>query len=838
MVFMVNNIFEVSINDELIQSYISYAMSVIVGRALPDIRDGLKPVHRRILYAMKEMGNTYNNSHKKSARIVGDVIGKYHPHGESAVYESIVRLAQSFTQRYTLIDGQGNFGSIDGDPAAAMRYTEIRMSEISDYLLKDIDYDTVDYVSNYDNTEKQPIVLPAKFPNLLINGTSGIAVGVATNIPPHNLIEVIDACIYYIDNNSCSVDDLIKYVNGPDFPTSAFINGIDGIISAYKTGKGKINIRANVSIDYDKKHDKYFLIVKELPYHVNKAKLIDDIASLVREKKILGISYLRDESDKEGLRIFISLEKGASPNIVLNNLYSLSKLEIVFGINMVALVNGKPKLLNLLDIISSFVNHRREIVYRKTLFQLKKAKDKVHILEGLCIAIINIDGIINILKSVDTASFLKEKLSNIIWNCDDLLNLFDKEVISYCKHPNFNNFNSDGYILSDIQVNSILDLKLYKLTKLEKNNLFSDYRKLSDEIKDYISLINIESNLVNVIKNEFIFLKNKFGDLRKTKILSLSNEINKFDLIPKEKLIITLSNYGYIKSQYLKNYQAQHRKGRGKSATSVKNDDFIINLLTTNRHSKLLCFSNYGKIYWIDLCEFTIYSRESKGVPIINLLKLESNEKISAILSIESYDKDVFIFMVTKNGLVKRVPLLGFKNQRSNGIIAVDLHNNDILVAAKIVNIDDEIILFSSIGKAIRFSVKDVRSSGRLSKGVIGMRLGKNEFIISLIVVRANKYILAATKNGYGKKTPVSDFPITNRGVKGVIGIKIDNKNGNVIGVEEVSNEDEIMLITNKGVLVRIRTKEVSTTKRIAKGVLLINLFDNEYLVNINKIIL
>lgn len=831
------NIKEVSIEDELTNSYLGYAMSVIVGRALPDIRDGLKPVHRRILYAMKELENYCYKPYKKSARVVGDVIGKYHPHGESAVYESIVRLAQDFVQRYILIDGQGNFGSIDGDSAAAMRYTEIRMSELAEYLIKDLDYNTVDYVSNYDNTEKQPIILPSKFPNLLVNGTSGIAVGMATNIPPHNLSEIINACLAYIDNSNMSIDDFMKYVFGPDFPTYASINGVDGILDAYNSGKGKIYIRARAEIEIDLSNDRSNIVITELPYQVNKSRLIERIAFLIKEKKIIGIRSLRDESDKDGLRIFIELHKNINHAVVLNNLYSLSQLEIVFGINMVALVNNRPKLLNLKDIISNFIDHRKEIVYRKTLFQLEKARNKIHIIEGLCVAILNIDLIIDIIKSLNSISDIKHKLSNIIWDKKNLVDFFTESNLILCKHPEFPNcYSDDGYRFSVLQIQSILDLKLYRLAKLEKNKLISEYDNIVNEIKEYLGIIENNNCLMTVIKNELLFIKEKFGDKRRTEIILSNKKISDYDLIPNDDLIITLSNDGYIKAQLLKLYQAQKRGGKGKLGTLIKKDDFISRLLITNTHSTLLCFSNFGRVYWIDLYRFRISSRNSKGIPIVNLLPLKKLEKISAILSINDYNNDKFVFMATKSGLVKRIPLHEFSNQRSNGINIIDLSNNDLLIGVEIVNLNDEVMLFTKGGKGIRFSSDDIRLTGRASKGIRGIKIKDDDFLISLIILKDTNYILTATNRGYGKKTLISEFPLTRRGRSGVIGIRVDNKINYVIGVVAVSNNDELILITNKGVLSRIRTNEISCIGRLTRGVTLINLLNNDFLVCIKKL--
>jgi len=833
-----DNISDINIEDELTKSYLDYAMSVIIGRALPDIRDGLKPAHRRILYVMKELGNDFNNNYKKSARIVGNVIGKYHPHGETAVYDSIVRLAQPFTQRYTLIDGQGNFGSVDGDSPAAMRYTEIRMSEIASYLLTDLDYKTVDYVSNYDNTEMQPSVLPAMIPNLLINGSSGIAVGMATNIPPHNITEVINGCLAFIDKPDISINELMTYILGPDFPTHAIINGTDNISKAYKTGKGKITIRANISLKLNEHTGGKNIIVTELPYQVNKARLVERIVLLIKEKKIFGIRTLRDESDKDGLRIFIEVQKDKDHNFILNTLYSLTSLESVFNINMVALVNNKPKLLNLKDMLSYFIDHRREIVYRRVVFKLEKARNKAHILEGLCITVFNIDLIINLIKNTDSISILKGKLLDKYWDKNQIINLLSRDNLDICKSPNniLYGFSSSGYRLSDIQVQSILNLKLYKLTKLERDTLINEYNTISNDIKYYLDVLKNNNVLMDIIKKELTFIKNKFGDNRKTKIRFNKTDIVESSLTSKEDIIITLSNDGYIKSQLLKNFQPQHRGGKGKVGTLVKNSDSICELLITNTHSTLLCFSNCGKVYWIDLCKFPIYNRNSKGIFITNLLNLKKLEKINAILPVEVYEKHVFVFMVTKSGVVKKVSLFDFKNKRSNGIIAIDLSNDDILVDVKIVKDDDQVMLISDSCKVIRFLSNCVKVTSRMSKGVIGMRLKRDENIISSIVFKEKGYILTATENGFGKKTSVDEYPLTSRGRKGIIAMKLDKKIGKIIKVEYVFEKDGLLLITNKGILVRIKVKEIPTIGRNTKGVVLMTLSNNEYLVSIKKI--
>ncbi|HFL8824395.1 MAG TPA: DNA gyrase subunit A [Candidatus Azoamicus sp. OHIO1] len=832
---IINN---VNIEEELSKSYLDYAISVIVGRALPDIRDGLKPVHRRILYAMKELGNSFDRDYKKSARVAGDVIGKYHPHGESAVYDSIVRLAQSFVQRYSLIDGHGNFGSIDGDSPAAMRYTEIRMSEIADYLLRDLDFDTVDYVSNYDNTEIQPVVLPSMIPNLLINGASGIAVGMATNIPPHNISEVIDGCIAVIKNPNITVDKLMNYILGPDFPTYANINGIDGIFNAYKTGKGKICIRANHYLEDDIKTGRKNIIVNELPYQVNKAKLIEKISLLVKEKKIDGIYSLRDESDKDGMRIFISVNKDKDPNVILNNLYSLTSLQSIFNVNMVALVNECPKLLNLKKLIEHFINHRKEIVYRRTQFKLKKARSKVHLLEGLLISLLNISSIIDLVKFSDSIFILKDKLLNLVWNSDKIFSYLSNDILDLCRCSEVEScgFVSGGYKFSILQVNSILDLKLYKLTKLEFSSLVKEYIDISVDIKYYLEILLDSKALISVLEDELIFIKNKFGDSRRTRIISDVKSIVEHDLVLNKNIIITLSFFGYIKSQLSDIYQSQHRGGKGKIATLVKDEDFIFDLLVSNTHSVLLCFSNFGKAYSLDLSKFPISLRSSRGIPIVNLLTLKELERINVMLSLKHFHKDSFVFMVTRNGLIKKVSLSEFKNCKNNGILSIRLLKDDVLVDVSVVDEETEIALFSNVGKSVRFLSSSIRCTGRSSCGIRGIKLGKKEEVISLVAIKSNNCILSVTKNGYGKRTLVREYPITSRGGKGVIDIKVNKRNGNVVKVEGVSDKDELILITNKGTLVRMKVDEVSCFGRNTNGVLLMNLSKDEYLVSVKKI--
>lgn len=819
----------VFIEDELVNSYLNYAVSVIVGRALPDVRDGLKPVHRRTLFVMKELNNYFNKSYKKSARIVGDVIGKYHPHGEIAVYDSIVRLAQSFVLRYPLIDGQGNFGSIDGDSAAAMRYTEIRMSKIAGYLLSDLDFSTVDEIFNYDNTEKYPVVLPAMFPNLLVNGSYGISVGVATNIPPHNFSEVMGACIAFINNPSISLQDLMGYIRGPDFPTSGIICGVDGIFNSYKTGKGRIILKGKCETGIHENGDG-FIIITEIPYQVNKLLLIDHIALLVKNKKLDGIKIVRDESDKDGLRIYIGLLKGISSGIILNNLYSLTKLQVVFNVNMVALVNNMPKLLGLKSIIKNFIDHRKEVVYRRIFFKLLNCEKKLHLLEGLFVVLYNSISLMEIVRSFDSLDKLKYILFNKVWDLSEIKKLYSD--------ANINNglFSLMDYKLSKVQVQTVLDLKLSNLVKMEKDKIYNDYLCVVKKLNYYKSILENDKNLLDLIKKEFIFLNNEFFDNRKTIILTDNTELVLKDLVLKEIIIIILSGLGYIKSQLSKNYQVQRRGGKGKLSVFIKSNDFVHDLLVCDTHGVLLCFSTFGKVYWIDLYNFPLSSRVSKGIPIINLLDLKMDETISVMLFVKSYDKNKYVFMVTSKGLVKRVFLNKFENQRSNGLIAINLGLNDVLVDVKIVKSSDEVILFSNVGRAIRFRVEDVRCTSRNSIGITGIKLQKNESVVSIVVVNFDGYVITATNKGFGKKSKITDYPLTKRGGKGVIGIKLDKKNGNVVKVEKVLFGDDLLLITTNGIMSRISIDEISCTGRNTKGVFLINLSKNESLVCIKKI--
>ncbi|UDG80314.1 DNA topoisomerase (ATP-hydrolyzing) subunit A [Candidatus Annandia pinicola] len=836
------NIININIEKELKQSYLDYAMSVIIGRALPDIRDGLKPVHRRIIYAMKMMGNDYNKNYKKSARIVGDVIGKYHPHGDIAVYDTIVRMAQSFSLRYTLIEGQGNFGSIDGDSAAAMRYTEIRMSKISHELLKDLEKNTVNFIKNYDNTEFIPEVLPTRIPNLLINGSTGIAVGMATNIPPHNIKEIINGCIACIENKNIKIKELMKYIKGPDFPTAAIVNSCIGIKKAYRTGKGKILIRANHIIEINKKTNIKSIIINELPYQVNKAKLIEKINSLVKNKNIEGIFNLRDESDKDGMRILINLKKHTSSKIVLNNLHSLTKLQIYFGINMVALNKGKPQTLNLKEIIDCFLQHRKEIVINRSIFELKKIKKNIHKLKGLIIAIFNIEKIINLIKNTNEIKSVKKKLISEKWyikNNDKIKLLLNKNI-----YDSFiiNNKNKKYYLTYE-QVKSILDLKLYKLTNLEYSNLLKEYYKLKLKSRNLKKIIKCKKKLMFVIKEELLKIKNDFGDKRKTKIKNFKFNLKQEDLIQKEDVVITLSNKGYIKYQLLSLYVAQHRGGRGKIAVKVKNQDFIEKLLVTNTHNTILCFSSFGIIYWLKVNQLPKSDRYSVGKPIKKFLNLKNNEKITAILSMSFYSnifkKKIYIFMATSWGIVKKTLLTAFMRPRCNGIRAIKLNKNDKLAGVSLVKDNNNIMLFSSYGKVVRFIEKEVRVTGRVSTGMIGMKLNNNDKIVSLIIInnkKINSTILTITEKGYGKRTNIINYPIKSRATKGVVSIKVNKRNGLVVSSTEVLNNDQVMIITNMGILLRIKVIEIKVIGRNTQGVILIKTLNKENVVSLQKI--
>ena len=828
----------VNLEDEMRQSYLDYAMSVIVGRALPDVRDGLKPVHRRVLYAMHELGNDWNKPYKKSARIVGDVIGKYHPHGDTAVYDTIVRMAQPFSLRYMLVDGQGNFGSVDGDSPAAMRYTEVRMSKIAHELLADIDKETVDFVPNYDETEKEPAVFPTRIPNLLINGSAGIAVGMATNIPPHNLTEVIDACTALIDNPDLSIKDLMEFIPGPDFPTAGVINGVRGIHEAYHTGRGRVHIRARSHVEGEE-GGKQAIVVTELPYQVNKARLLEKIAELVKDKKIEGISSLRDESDKEGMRMVIELKRGEVAEVVLNNLYQHTQLQNVFGINMVALVDGQPRLLDLKQILEAFIRHRRDVVTRRTVFELRKARERGHVLEGLAVALANIDEVIALIKQSKSRAEARGELMAREWRPGVVTELLERAGVEAYRpdglEPQFG-FQGEFYRLSEVQAQAILDLRLHQLTGLEQDKIVGEYKEVIARIDDLLGILNDPDRLMQVIRDELSEVREEFGDERRTEILTDHLDLTLEDLITEEDVVVTLSHAGYAKSQSLSDYSAQRRGGRGKSAARVKEEDFIDKLFIASTHDTILCFSSRGKAYWLKVYQLPQAGRAARGKPLVNLLPLEEGERINAVLPVREFREDQYVFMATAAGTVKKTPLKDFSRPRANGIIALDLRPGDYLVDVDITDGERDAMLFSNAGKAIRFHETDVRPMGRTACGVRGIRLQPDQKVIALIIVDEGD-VLTATENGYGKRTPVDDYPVHGRGGQGVISIRVTDRNGEVVGAELVHEEDEIMLISSGGTLVRTRVNEVSRMGRSTQGVRLINLQNGEKLVGIERIV-
>ncbi len=832
----------ISIETELKQSYLDYAMSVLVGRALPDARDGLKPVHRRILYAMHELGNDYNKAYKKSARIVGDVIAKYHPHGDSAIYESLVRMAQTFSLRYVLVDGQGNFGSIDGDSAAAMRYTEARMAKITHALLADLEKETVDFVPNYDGNEQEPIVLPTRIPNLLINGSAGIAVGMATNIPPHNLTEVINACLALIDNPNLNFEEILMHIPGPDFPTAGIINGKAGIIEAYRTGRGRIRIRAKTHVEEDESNGKPSIIVTELPYQVNKARLIERIAELVKEKQIEGITSLRDESDREGMRIVIELRRGENAEVLTNKLFSMTQLEVVYGINIVALLNGQPQTLNLRQLLDAFLRHRREVVTRRSIFELRKARERAHILEGLAIALANIDEMITVIKSSPTANDAKSKLLARSWNIGIVQQLLDKTAHDPTAsrpvdlEPQYG-LKTQEYFLSPAQAQAILDMRLQRLTGLEQEKIVEEYQQLLLSITELLSILSDPMRLMQVIRDELMQIRDEFGDSRKTKIIESEEDLSIEDLITPEDRVITLSHEGYIKTQPVAAYQAQRRGGKGKTAAATKEEDFIEGLWVANTHDMLLCFSTIGKVYWLKVYQLPDASRTSRGRPIVNLLNLNEQEKITAVLPIKTFDESHFVFMATSQGTVKKVALTEFSRPRSNGIIAIDLAENEVLIGVDLTDGQKDVMLFSDAGKVIRFPETKVRQMGRTAHGVRGILLQNDQHVISLVVVDSSGgAILTATENGYGKRTELEDYRITGRGGQGVISIQISERNGKVVSATQVLLTDEVFLISDGGTMVRTRVSEISCVGRNTQGVRLIHLAEGEKLVSIEKV--
>jgi len=829
----------VAIESEMKQSYLDYAMSVIVGRALPDVRDGLKPVHRRVLFAMNELSNDWNKPYKKSARVVGDVIGKYHPHGDSAVYETIVRMAQDFSMRYTLVDGQGNFGSVDGDSAAAMRYTEIRMDKISHELLADLDKETVDFTENYDGTELIPDVLPTRVPNLLVNGSSGIAVGMATNIPPHNLREVISGCTALMANPDLEIDDLMEYIQGPDFPTAAQINGRAGIVQAYRTGRGKIYIRARAEIEEHEKTGRQTIIISEIPYQLNKAKLIERIAELVKEKKIEGISELRDESDKDGLRIVIELRKGEVGDVVLNNLYAQTSLQMVFGINMVALVDGEPRTLNLKEMLEAFIRHRREVVTRRTTYLLRKARERGHLLEGLAVALANIDEVIELIKSSPSSAEAKEKLLARTWVSSDVEEMLADAGPDACRPdelPEEFGLHDGHYKLTPEQAQAILELRLHRLTGLEHDKLINDYKELIRQIAGYLEILGNQERLMEVIREELEEINDEYGDERRTEITASSHDLTVEDLITEEDRVVTISKGGYAKSQPLSDYHAQRRGGMGKAAASVKDEDFVEHLLVASSHDTLLCFTSSGKVFWVKVYQIPLASRTSRGKPIVNILPLEEGESITSMLPIREYEADKFIFMATASGTVKKTPLENFSRQRSVGLIAIELVEGDWLVKTAITDGSKDVMLYSSSGKVVRFRESDVRAMGRTARGVRGINLESEHHMVDMIIPEENGQILAVSKNGYGKRTVVTEFPVKGRGGKGVIGIQTSDRNGAVVGAVQVFEGDEVMLISDKGTLVRTRCDEISSQGRATQGVRLIKLKEGESLVGVERV--
>jgi len=833
-------ILPVNIEDELKQSYLDYAMSVIVGRALPDARDGLKPVHRRVLFAMSELNNDWNKAYKKSARVVGDVIGKYHPHGDSAVYDTIVRMAQPFSLRYMLVDGQGNFGSIDGDNPAAMRYTEIRMQKLAHSLLADLEKETVDFVPNYDGTEQIPAVMPTRVPNLLVNGSSGIAVGMATNIPPHNLNEVVSGCLALMDRPEITMEELMEFIPGPDFPTAAFINGRAGILDAYRTGRGKIYLRARYEVEQDAK-GKERIVVTEIPYQVNKARLIEKIAELVKDKKIEGITELRDESNKEGMRIVIELRRGEVPDVVMNNLYTQTQLENVFGINMVALVDGEPKTINLKQSLEIFVKHRREVVTRRTVFELKKARERGHILEGLTVALASIDEVIELIKSSPNSVDAKEKLLAQPWAPGAVVGMLERSGEENSSRPDDlepqYGLHDGVYHLSPVQAQEILNMRLHRLTGLETEKLIEEYKGILETIFELLGILRNPDRLMEVIREELEQVREEYGDERRSEIIASRRDLSIADLITEEDLVVTISHGGYAKTQPLTDYQAQRRGGRGKSATSMKDEDFIEKLLVTSSHDTILCFSNYGKVYWLRVFDIPQASRGSKGRPMVNILPLSEGERITTFLPVNEYTADHFVFMATSQGTVKKTPLENFARPRSSGLIALALDEGDTLIGAAITNGERDVMLMGSSGKMIRFKESNVRAMGRTARGVRGIKIPPEHRVVSLILPEEDGLLLVASENGYGKRTQMDEFSVIGRGGQGVIAMQCSDRNGFLVSAVQVFEGDELMLISDKGTLVRTRTEEVSVLGRNTQGVRLIKLSQkDERLVGVERI--
>ncbi len=836
----------ISLEDEMRRSYLDYAMSVIVGRALPDVRDGLKPVHRRVLFAMHELNNDWNKAYKKSARVVGDVIGKYHPHGDKAVYDTIVRMAQDFSLRYMLVDGQGNFGSVDGDNAAAMRYTEVRMARIGHELLADIDKETVDFGPNYDGSEEEPLILPARIPNLLINGSSGIAVGMATNIPPHNLSEVVAACLALLDNPDLTIDQLIDIVPAPDFPTAGIIYGVSGVRDGYRTGRGRVVMRAKTHFeDLDKSGNRQSIIIDELPYQVNKRTLLEKIAELVNEKKIEGISEIRDESDKSGMRVVIELKRGEIPDIILNNLYKMTQLQDTFGMNMVALVDGQPRLLNLKQMLECFLAHRREVVTRRTVFELRKARDRGHILEGLAVALSNVDDIIALIKAAPTPADAKVGLMSRTWESKLVADMLKRAAAEASRPEGIGpeyGMTDKGYRLSDVQAQAILELRLQRLTGLEQDKIVNEYREVMEKIADLLDILAKPARITEIISQELNDVREQFvvatKDKRRSEIVTHTQDLGVEDLIAPQDMVVTLSHTGYIKSQPLTDYRAQRRGGRGKQAAAIKDDDFVEHLFVANTHDYILCFSNRGRCYWLKVYEVPQGSRISRGKPIVNMFPLDEGEKINAILPVKEFAEDRYVFMATSLGTVKKTPLSDFSNPRKAGIIAVALDDNDYLIGAQLTSGSNDIMLVSDAGKAVWFDEEDVRPMGRPARGVRGMKLQKDQQVLSLLVAQDDaQTVLVATENGFGKRTALADFRHSGRGTQGVKAIAESARNGRVVAAKLVGDEDEIMLITTGGVLIRTRVNEIRELGRATQGVTLISLDDGEKLAGLEKIV-
>jgi DNA gyrase subunit A len=831
----------ISLEDEMRRSYLDYAMSVIVGRALPDVRDGLKPVHRRVLFAMHELSNDWNKPYKKSARIVGDVIGKYHPHGDTAVYDTIVRMAQDFSLRYMLVDGQGNFGSVDGDNAAAMRYTEIRMARIAHELLADIDKETVDFGPNYDGSEHEPLIMPARIPNLLINGSSGIAVGMATNIPPHNLNEVLDACLALLQNPDMTIDELIDIVPAPDFPTAGIIYGTVGVKEGYRTGRGRVVMRGRTHVEDLERGGRQALIVDELPYQVNKKTFVEKIAELVNEKKIEGISDLRDESDKSGMRVVIELKRGEVPEVVLNNLYKQTQLQDTFGMNMVALLDGQPRLLNLKQMLEAFLRHRREVINRRTVFELRKARERGHVLEGLAVALANVDDMITIIKAAPTPPEAKKALMEKLWKSPVVEEMLKRAAMEASRPDGLSvdfGLTPNGYRLSEVQAQEILQMRLQRLTGLEQDKIVNEYKEVMDLIADLLDILATPGRVTQMIIDELAAIRQQFADKRRSEIVHNAQDLSLEDLITPQDVVVTLSHTGYIKSQPLEEYRSQRRGGRGKQAAATKEDDFIDKMFVANTHDYILCFSSLGQVYWLKVYEVPQGGRASRGKPIINLFPLKEGEKINAILPVKEFDENRYIFMATALGTVKKTPLIDFSNPRKSGIIAINLDDGDYLIGAEVTNGAQDIVLVSDGGKAVWFDEEDVRGTGRNTRGVRGMKIAAGQQVLSLLVAENDQQtVLVATENGFGKRTVLADFRHSGRGTQGVKAIAISDRNGKVVAARLVNDEDEIMLITTGGVLIRTRVKEIRELGRATQGVTLINLGEGEKLSGLEKVV-